>query len=239
MENIIDDFEAGNYYSAQETAKILAETICADSPQLLYVQGKIFEETNDINKARFYFQKASEMTYKFAVKPDMAQKIWTARYESEHPDRTEKAVSEKTDRIQSLEKEVSLLKVENTNLANRAGSDFSELDYQEKSARNWMWAGIGTGIGGILILTTGAILVGTNIKSPAEFDKNFINPFASKYKIHDAYTAGWALTGTGIALTVVGATLAGYFGYQYKHIKKNEDITLHFTPTSAMFSMHF
>ncbi len=245
MKSVIDDYSAGNYKEAHNTAKWLSEEICAESPLLLYTQGKIFAAMGDENKARFYYQKASETTYKFAVTPDMAQKIWNARYESEHPDRTEKSVEEKNKKIEALEKDVNRLTAKNIELSSRTESDFSELNYHEKSSKTVMWVGVGTGIAGLALLTTGVILVAQNLDKPASFEKDTTNPYHSKYKVRDAYSGGWAVTGSGIALTVLGTALAGYFGYKFTHINKSEssseseEMTLSLTPSGAAFSMTF
>lgn len=235
LSSVIADYNAKKYQDALKTAKMLSDTICSESPTLLYTQGKIYEAMEDANKARFYFQKASEATYTFAASPDLSQKIWTARYESEHPDRTEKAVEEQKDRIQALEGELSSLKSQNTSLENTAG----EVNNMLSVANTWMWTGVGTGILGIALVGTGAGLIVMNNDEPADIHVNLNNLSSPTYKIKNSYTAGWTLVGTGVALTAVGIVLAGYFGYQYSNLKEKTDIAFGLTPTGTSFSMSF
>lgn len=229
IQDLVFEYEAGNYQEALRKAKKLSDTICSDSPMLLYIQGKIYDALGDPIKARLFYQKSSEMTYEYAVAPDMAQKIWNARYESEHPDRTESAVAAIVEKNRVLETQLGSL-----------SHDFDSLSYnnEERLPKIWMWTGIGTGLGGLVLLISGASLVGTHFDDPVEFQYNPATPFNSKHKIRDAYVAGWALTGTGIAFVAAGSVLAGYFGYLY-HQNKNKDVSVNISPVGASFSMVF
>ena len=134
--------QAGNYTQARIEAKTLSQ-ICDQSPVLHYMQGKIAQEMGEKSDALLHYQKASEYTYQFAVEPDMARKIWYARYENEHPERTAKSLEESARQNES--------KIyENT-------SELMSEFHKDIKARNYkmMWTGIGLGIGGLALLGTG------------------------------------------------------------------------------------
>ena len=243
IKSVADDYTAGNYKAALKTAKRLSDTICADSPTLLYTEGKIYEAMDDKKRALLHYQKASEATKRYATSEDMAQKIWYARYENEHPDRTEKAVEEKAKKIAELENELNESKAQNNKLSNELSNVSSELESQQmaqiQNAKAWMWSGVGIGIAGIAMLGAGAGLVVANNDKPADVNIDYGTQIQGNFKVKNSYVAGWALIGVGTALIAVGGVLSGYFGYQFTHSKQDNDISFSILPTGASFKMTF
>lgn len=233
LDTIISDYNNGDYAIALDKAKYISEAICDSSPVLLYTQAKIYEAQKNNIKALLYFQKASEATYALAVPPDMAQKIWYARYENEHPDRTESALEETLQKLQEKDKEIETLKSQNAN------SEMNNSTDVKNKAKVWMWTGVGIDITGLALIGTGATLISKNIDAPSEIKFNRNGVSRPSYKTKSAYIAGWGMLGAGIAFTVVGTVLAGYFGYQYTHIDENLETAFSLTPTGASFSLNF
>ena len=210
----------GNLY---EQAKVKAKQMsqqCEQSPVLNYVQGKIAEGLGDSVNARLYFQKASEYTYTYYVDKDMAQKIWYARYENEHPERTAKGIQETTERL---------------------NADFTEKLTSQKeneALRNYnrlMWSGMGIGIAGLALLGTGIGLYVSDNDPVKWADKTYKTHYTNKPK----YDVSWALMGAGAALTVGGVVLTGIYGYRYTHTQKDIAISLDIAPNSAKLILNF
>ncbi len=82
LQNVSTLVTNGQFEEAKAAAQDL-QNICERSPILNYVQGRIHEGLQDEEKAKLYFQNASLLTLEFAVAPEITQKIWYARYESD------------------------------------------------------------------------------------------------------------------------------------------------------------
>ena len=223
LKQLSETMQANDWKTAKQQAKSLS-LICPNAPVLNYMRGKIAEQLGDKQDALLYFQKASEGTYTFAVEPDTAKKIWYARYENEHPERTAEALELNTEAMSALEAENKRLK--------------QDLEYEEKyftNPKTMMWVGTGLGAGGLAIIGTGIALLLTSGSSD-------ITPSPNGYKVDDnsMHATGWIATGLGAGLLITGAVLAGFYGYKYKKsISKNTDITLNFSPTEFHFNMTF
>ena len=213
---LVETIQAGEIQAAKQQAKALS-AVCGNAPTLNYLQGKIAEALDDKSEALYYYQKASENTFTFAVDPDIAKKIWYARYEAEHPERTQGAVTSKSEHITSLESQVSQL---NATLASQY--------------RKFMWLGIGLGTGGLVLAGTGAALVAKF--DPVELGREDNHKLS--YKEKPLHSFGWASIGVGTGLLVTGAVLAGIYGYRYSRAKQ-DDLTFYISPSSIMIHLTF
>ncbi|MBR4984247.1 MAG: hypothetical protein IKY83_00715 [Proteobacteria bacterium] len=222
---LIQTMKADDMQKAKQQAKALTD-ICPNAPMLNYMQGKIAESLGEKTEALYYYQKASENTYHFAVEPENAKKIWYTRYETEHPERTASAVTTNSDYVSSLESEIAELK--KINHAQQI-SDTQKL----------MWTGVGLGIGGLVITGTGLGIVMNQAHKYETKKLNSDNPDVQAYTFSTTYTAGWAFIGVGATLTVTGAILAGIFGSRYAAYQKDSDYSFALTPTSASFTFNF
>ena len=221
--------QEGDLSNAQVISERMYET-CPNAPLLNYVQGKMYEKLGDKQKALFSYQKASENTYHFAVDPNTAQKIWYARYEFEHPERTSDALE--------IQKEVM------ANLQAQCDSHLEALntykDEHHQEIEKWMWAGTGIGAGGLALIGTGAALVALYPASTITQENK--DEHKGPYVVHDdaAHSVGLALIGVGAGLLVGGSVLAGIYGYKYTHFKtENTDMSLSFAPNGVSFGLNF
>lgn len=202
---------------AKSLSQQLAD-ICPNSPTLNYAQGKMYEKLHDKANALYYYQKASENTYTYAVNPQTAQKIWYARYEFEHPERTADALN--TLQAQS-EQHLD------------AFSAYKEEHFKEIS--RLLWTGTGVAAGGLALISAGAALVAIN---PISITKGDNAP--DEYHEKPTYAIGWAAIGVGAGLLISGTVLAGIYGYKYTHFEtENVDISFSLTPTSLSFGLSF
>lgn len=209
---------------AQVLSKKL-NTICQNAPVLNYVQGKMYEKLGDKSNALYAYQKASKNTYHFAIDPDTAQKIWYARYEFEHPERTAAALNKQSDKIANLQAQ--------SEQHLDAFAAYKEEHYKEIS--RILWTGTGVGAGGLALIGAGIALVATN---PISITGKGNAP--REYQEKPTYATGWVLTGVGAGLLVGGTVLAGIYGYKYTHFKtENTELSFSLSPTSLSFDLSF
>ncbi len=220
MKQLLNAIQTNDMTNAKIQSKILAD-ICPNAPTLNYLQGKIAESLGEKQDALYYYQKASENTYAFAVDPDNAKKIWYARYENEHPERSASAVNSNSESFAALE-------AQNVHL--------QELNAQHlESYKKLLWAGVGIGAGGLALAGTGAALVALSHSSKIEKEAE-----AKPNKVSDdpMHATGWIATGLGAGLLITGAVLAGVYGYKYKQ-SDNQDISFNLSPSYISFDIRF
>lgn len=229
LKQIVDTMQAEDWQTAKQQAKSLS-LICPHAPVLNYLRGKIAEQLGEKQDALYFFQNASESTYTFAVDPETAKKIWYARYENEHPERTASAIELKNETTNALEAEIASLKETNANL------EYERLDINVQNAKTLMWTGVGIGAGGLALTGTGIALIFISQSSKIKRDPN------KGYEVSNnpVYATGWGLAGLGAGLLVTGAVLTGIYGYKYQKFKaQHNDISFGISPTSIRFSMTF
>lgn len=220
MQQLIETIKTEDMPKAKLQAKALAD-ICADAPTLNYLQGKIAEALGEKQDALYYYQKASENTYTFAIDPDNAKKIWYARYENEHPERTASALASNSESMSALEAKNARLE---------------EINAQHlESYKKLLWAGVGIGAGGLVLAGTGAALVAMSHSSKFEKPDDDL-----PYKVSDdpMHATGWVFTGLGSGLLLTGAILAGIYGHKYKQ-PLDDNFTFNISPNRISFSMKF
>jgi len=221
MKQLSNQIQNGQYDDARLTSKLLSE-ICRQSPVLNYMQGKIAEGQGNRTDALLYYQKASEYTYTFAVAPDMAKKIWYARYENEHPERTAKSIQEKDEKVK---------------MQLDASSD--RIQGLEHKLYQVLWTGAGIGMGGLAMLGTGIGLLmynGNEATHTTQYntDQGYM---IDSYRNNHLYTVSWALIGAGAALTIAGSIVTGIYGYQYTHL--DSQFSLSMSPFGALLTVEF
>lgn len=220
-----EQVDSKKYSEAIETSKPLF-AICQESPALLYYTGLALQGNGDADRAKVYFQKASEATSGMATEPGISRLIWYARYEAENPNRTKESV-------EKLNAELEKYKIQDVQ---SSYTDQIVLDRYKAT----MWTGIGVGIAGIVLTSVGGALVATQEKSN---DKSVVR--GESLKIRGGYLAGWTTLGVGLGLAVAGAITAGIGGYQYTHLESNNaapdgaDLSFHVGLTGAEMRLTF
>lgn len=222
--------QSNRYDDARVKAKSLSR-ICDHSPVLHYLQGKIAHEMGQKQDALLYYQKASEYTYKIEVDPDLAKKIWYARYENEHPERTAESIKE-TD---ILLKDKDSLYTNTTHQFNQFSEDIKS-DYYK-----WMWAGAGIGLGGLVLAGTGiGLLVNNSDPAIIRFEEIMGNG-EKRYtqKPNTNFVVSCVLMSSGAVLAITGAVLTGVFGYKYSHWTEHAEYSIVVSPNNAALSIQF
>ena len=257
-------FESGDYDSVLQKGEELSY-ICPRSPFLNYYIGAAYKEKGDLENAAVYLEIAGDSTNEFATTADMLQKIFYARYEAEHADRSESAVealkkenaaliAEREQNAKAVDEiKQSISTCQSTELENRANDalrkGFADLELALDYGVN-MWAGIGTGIAGIIVTTVGGVLIAKSDKyshtgyheayltenEAAKYDRAAGTVIMQDYKINGGYIAGWTLLGVGITATMTGAILAGVYGYNITHF---DSYAIGIAPNGISFGMTF
>ena len=237
LQGLIDAIQNNDLQNAQMLSKQLAD-ICPNAPTLNYLQGKVYEKLGDTSNALYYYQKASENTYTFAVDPGTAQKIWYARYEFEHPERSEQSVTSQNAELDALRAELDTLKAENHKLDElvQYHAPYKEAQYQ--TIQKLMWTGVGVAAGGLAFAGAGAALVA--LYEPNIISKHDDGKSAYTYKEDPTHSIGWALIGVGGGLLLGGVILAGIYGYKYKNFQTEDpDISFNLSPNGLSFKCIF
>ena len=221
--------ESAKFNEALETAKPLF-AICQDSPALLYFTGQAMQGTGDEERARIYFQKASESLSIMAAEPGLSRQIWYTRYESEHPESSPDAIKENHQTIETLKKQVTDLTEQNHHLELSSVSSAVSTDEESRHYQQVLWSGVGIGIGGLAFAATGIALAVNS--DAAKVD----NLKLSEEKLH---AAGWILLGSGIGLTAAGVIMTAIGGYHYSTMKDDAIMSFQFSRVGASFGMTF
>ncbi len=217
---------------AKTQAAQLSE-ICSMSPHLNYLQGQIAEGLEERVKAAAYYQKASDYSYVYKVSPEFVKKIWTARYENEHPE-------SRPSQIRALNEKIDALSIENEELRKTKPAPVIDLsEVKREHNRGLIWGGTGMAITGLLAAGAGVALV--MISEPCEDIKLSDHSKLGKYtyQANAVYSTGWALAGGGAALLVTGIVLAGVYGYRYTHADEDKTVSFGVAPGSATFKIEF
>lgn len=221
--------------SARIRSKELFE-ICSQSPTLNYLTGRLAEERKNMVDALYYYQKASEYTYVFAVEPELAKEIWYKRYLAENPDLSAEEVDGLKQKIDEQTKELARLR--------RADENYSAMR-ETKAFEDTvlMWTGAGTGLVGLAVAGAGVGLVLKSKEAPCDIklvsEKTETKATRVQSDVKSSYLAGWALVGAGGALAVTGAILAGVYGYRVSHQNGDSDFSFQVSPVGAAFNMTF
>lgn len=254
IENLVTLVEQKQISEAKELSKRL-ETRCSKFPMLMYLQGRIMEAEGNREEALKQFKAASEYTYEFAVSPDTSKRIWYARYELEHPDRTPESIQKLVDEKVTLQTELASTQKSIEDSQSQYGLQTETLHKRMESDYSaGLWTGAGIGIAGVLMLAAG-LGINVSISDDEKYQKIAIEndvpahadgepdrthaASSSKLMVTDKYIASWALIGVGSVAILSGAIVSGIFGYKLTHIDDNNLFSLQITPTNVGFSMTF
>lgn len=231
LKNITEQIDAGNFESALATARELYP-LCPQSPILNYFVATCLKNTGDPVKATQFYQTASDNTFTIATPPQLAQKIWYARYEAEYPERSGenvKAITEKADTLDAQNRDLEL-KLAAAEAAQSSDSSGDAIG---------LWTGVGIAGAGLALGATGIIMAlsGNDERSVKINQDEKDNSFTAKFNSEAALY--WGLFGAGAALLVAGSVMTGIFGYRYTHTDKAEAIAFTLSPISASFTFKF
>jgi len=232
IDKINNAYTNGQHEKAIQEGLRLFE-ICEKSPILNFTLGRLYQETNDSAKALYYFQRATLYADEYKVGKETLEIMWYERYETEHPDARPSSI----EKMKKENEELKAIVVENQKTMTQHRFTEMQNSYSDSSIyAAGMWTGVAVGAAGIALTVTGAIML-VNAKDDAI---NFDNDKATA-NVKGAYNTYWALLGSGIGLTVVGAVFTGFMGYHYVRTKKAADDTVSFniSPTSASLSLSF
>ena len=243
-----------NYDEAWLEARRLAGQ-CSRSPVLNYLTGRIADERGDKVNALYYYQKASEYTYLFAVDPETAQRIWYARYEAEHPKTDENTVRDLEEELQKVKKEnvrlhedllqdaksrpdLVSMNIAMVSLGAENRSLKQDLQFQDEFL---MWSGVGIGLAGLALLGTGIGLVVANKDDEIDVRSSWEDPLTRiDASVKPPTVAGWVLIGTGSVMAIGGAILTGIYGYRYTDsLDEDKSVSLHIGPTFTSVEFQF
>lgn len=224
LEELVELIKIEDYDNAWHSARSLS-AICSQSPILNYLMAKIAKGKKEPRNELYYYQKASEYTYEFAVEPHNAKKIWYSRYEAEHPQLSSQNFEIMKSQLQNLTSENQRLKA----LA-------EENKKTQREHKILLWSGVAAGVSGIVLASVGGAFIAQNIQKPIDLTPKRDGIETIHYKVHLDYITGWTLLGVGCALTLSGAILAGIYGYRSTH---HQDYALSLSPMGASFQMSF
>ncbi len=215
------------------------QQICDRSPILNYSIGMTYREMGNYPEALTYYRRATG-NKEFNIPIEMQQKFWYAQYEVENAavicaqSDLDACESEKQGYIEQLNS------LQNQMTQNQAVYE-GNVEAFNKRDKVVMWTGAGLGIAGLGMLAGGAALLAVNqdgvdgiSKKTVDKDKEYT------VKVKSGYRGGWALLGTGIGITVVGAVMAGIGGYNYTHpVTEGVTASLGISPNSIDLGLTF
>lgn len=233
LQEFSDQFKGGDYNAALKTTEKLQE-ICTRSPVLNYSIGQTHKELGNLDKAKYYFQKATDNATDFQVRGPILEKLWFERFKAEHPEMLQ-SQDELTKNQQTLEDLNAAL--EESRKQQAATERISEK-YQTSELNTYkalMWSGVAVGTAGLAIAITGGTLMAVNKGD------NIDQSRPGQVKIKEMHNVSVGLLSAGIVATVTGAMAAGFGGYLYfeNRPKEDETISLQITPTSAVLTYQF
>ena len=246
LETAVDN---GQFEDAIEHSKALF-AICSRSPALMFYTGQAMKGKGDIDRAKQYFIKASDLTSEIAVDTGLSRRIWFARYEAEFPDASPEARQAQADQLAAEQAKYSELKAEldahHIDLReNNARIEIASAFLNEKSKRDWgiaLWSGVGITAAGIILIVSGGVLTTESEEIEKSGDTTTEK---SGFAVTKPYVAGWTLLGAGIAATVGGTVLMGIAGYNYVRVDldndgaEDESVSFNVSPTGISFGMTF
>lgn len=234
MSNLIKKIQSNDVAEAKRLAASLSE-ICSTSPALNYLLGKLADAKNEKTDALYYYQKASEYTYLYAIEPNNAKKIWYERFLHEHPECRLRSGEDASSGGGFAIDDETKGEVEKAFMEKLlGGSDQVYYPMYQQEMRKLMWSGVGIAVAGIVFAGVGGGLVAKNSDLTYEDSEGF-----PKYKPNPVYQIGWASIGVGAALTITGIVLTGVYGYKYTHLSLNQSYSFELSPFGASFSMQF
>lgn len=164
-------------------------SICPKSPLLNYFIAEGLKHTGDPVKATQFYQAASDNTFTIATVPQIAQKIWYARYESEYPERSGESVQSLQSSNKDLEGKTQALREEKEALESKIHDQELELlhtnaalDQSHTDISIGMWTGVGIGALGLALSGAfGYLAMAGNENRPVKLKQTEENEFTAKF----------------------------------------------------------
>ncbi len=246
-------YSAGDFEGALNYGKRL-NIICARSPVVNYTMSAIYRKMGNEKEAAVYAKKATDYITDYPVSQAVAERIWLNRAEYDLPYKSDlEALQAKTADYDEIKANYEALLAVQTeaNIRNEYESSNRAIQtkqMKEDAYKDWnalLWSGVGiTGVGLVLAITGGVM---TTKVDKVEYSRPAIEDLAEKsgFSVTQKYVASYALLGTGIGLSVVGATLTGVAGYKVTHIDldgdgvKDESVSFNVSPSAVQFGMTF
>lgn len=219
--------------------------MCQSSPILNYYVARSLQGSGDIVKAHVFYEKAAELTTKIGASNEDARLIWYARYEAEHPERTDMAMRES-----NIHEEELKVKIDEKDRALHAYM-YNDLTERKDTLKKGIWSGIGIGLTGLAVTIAGGVLAFTGDDETSSLgsvdtcvdggsDGEGKNCIVQTVTPSKKKTAGYGLFGAGLVMTVAGAAVTGIFGYQYTHLKADGvELSFDIAPQSASLTVKF
>ena len=224
-----------NYDDALRYSRKLEE-ICELSPILNYTIAYIHKNKGDNEKYLFYLQKSTQNTERFLVDKNLLDRIWSDKYIAAHPEAAPEAIEKYQATIGEQKAHIDSLDLALHDQSIKFEFMQGSLSDSVALYKKLMWTGIGTGIGGAVIVGIGAALVAVSKDKSIEITDSRVN-HPIRYKDNQTWLTGWGLVGAGAALVAAGSALAGVFGYKYLHYNDQVDVAL--APNGILVSTAF
>ena len=225
-------YKAEEWDAALKYGKEL-EGICELSPSLNYVIARIYKNIGDQEKYLFYLQKSTQNTERFAVDKDLLDQMWGEKYVAANPKAAPEVIKAREATIVEQASEIETLRSQLKSV--QLTADDSIIQHEERMVRGMLWTSVAVSGVGIVLTAVGAVLVGLNNDKAVNADKH-------GYNVKAIYNTGWALTGAGAGVTVLGVAATGYFGYQYSRNHRDEstaDVSFMLSPSWSSFTLTF
>ncbi|MBQ4359905.1 MAG: hypothetical protein II767_06585 [Proteobacteria bacterium] len=222
LKKITELIEANKFEEALALARELYP-LCPQSPIINYFVAHCLKNTGDTVKATQFYQTASDNTFTIATPPQIAQKIWYARYEAEYPERSGENVKELKEKAETLE-------AQNRDMELKLASASALQSSDNSGNAIGMWTGVGIAAAGLAL---GGAFGYLSFKDNGDQSVHITPEGKAAFPTNAA--VNWTIFGAGAALVVAGSVMTGIFGYRYTHAGKNEDIAFTISPTSASF----
>jgi hypothetical protein len=209
------------------------EEICELSPTLNYVIARIYKNLGNHEKYLFYLQKSTQNTERFSVDKKLLDDMWSEKYVAAHPEADLNVIKAREATIVEQASEIDSLRFQLKSV--QLTADDSIIQHEERMVRGMLWTSVAVSGVGIVLTAVGAVLVGLNNDKAVNADKH-------GYNVKAIYNTGWALTGAGAGVTVLGVAAAGYFGYQYSRNHRDEstaDVSFMLSPSWSSFTLTF
>ena len=205
-------YDQNNLDEALMAAKRLT-LICNRSPVVNYTMSEIYRKMGNEQESYNYVKRATEYMLDYPVPQALTEKIWMRRAEFDLPykkqledlqNQLDSGTGEIGRKIKQTDDELAMLNAERLNLENR---NRELLQAQMDTLNTTKWIGAGTAIGGLVVASVGAGLIGVNYsKASDQYGVNW-NKFDKKdANVH----GGIALLAGGIGIGLAGTAVALY-----------------------------
>ncbi len=232
LSNLGNQVTQQQWDEALQTAEQL-NTICERSPILNYMMGRIYKEKGNDSKSLYYYQRATLFTEEFSVKGKNLEKIWFDRYEAENPEARPEAIAARKQEIEQLRSELQQAQEAALKTSMNEQIDTAKLRSQYAAG---LWTGVGFTAVGLALTLAGGAMAFKDEKRTVQTETAG-ETMKAKFPTDVALYLG--LFGGGIALTIAGATMAGFFGYHYANAAPVDNLSIHIAPGSAALSFTF